>query len=193
MLRIQFSYRFMQEPHPHVIVMSRMKRIKRACTIYLINTFLSGTHFYSIKRSLLNSIGIPCGKDTRVVGPMFLGNVSQVSFGDGVWVGREFKVYGNGSVSIGNNIDIAPDVAFVTGSHEIGDSRRRAGEGLSYQIAVRDGCWIGARSTILGNTTVREGCVIAAGAMVHRSTDADSLYGGVPAKLIRRLDQQENK
>ena len=168
--------------------MSRFKRIKRACTIYLINSFLSGTHFYTIKRKLLNTIGIHCGKETRVVGPLFLGNVSQVSFGDGVWVGREFKVYGNGSVTIGNNIDIAPDVAFVTGSHEISDSSRRAGDGLSYHISVEDGCWIGTRSTILGNTTVKGGCIIAAGAIVNRSTDANSIYGGVPARLIRKLD-----
>ena len=168
--------------------MSKCKRIKRAFIIYLINSFLSGTHFYTIKRRLLNVIGIHCAKETRVVGPLFLGNVSQVSFGDGVWVGREFKVYGNGSVSIGNHIDIAPDVAFVTGSHEISDSRRRAGDGLSYQISVEDGCWIGARSTILGNTTIRRGCVIAAGAIVTQSTDANSVYGGVPARMIRKLD-----
>lgn len=154
----------------------------------MINSFLSGTHFYSIKRKLLNAIGIHCGQKTCVVGPLFLGNVSQVSFGDGVWVGRDFKVYGNGSVLIGNNIDIAPDVAFLTGSHKISDSFRRAGDGLSFQISVEDGCWIGARSTILGNTTIREGCVIAAGAIVNHSTNTNAIYGGVPAKIIRRLD-----
>ena len=66
--------------------MSIFKRFRRACTIWFINSFLCGTHFFAIKRKLLNNTGIHCGKETCVVGPLYLGNVSQVAFGDGVWV-----------------------------------------------------------------------------------------------------------
>ena len=171
--------------------MGRLHRAKRAFCIWIINSFLCGTHFFVWKRRLLLLAGIPCGDNTCLVGPLYLGNVSNVSIGNNVWVGRDFKVYGNGKVVIGNNIDIAPDVSFVTGSHEIGNSTHRAGKGISYSIQVDDGCWLGARATIMGNTTIKEGSIIAAGAVVNQPVGPDAIYGGVPAKEIRRLDREK--
>lgn len=158
--------------------MGRLRRIKRAFCIWIINSFLCGTHLFTCKRRLLMRAGIPCGENTCVVGPLYMGNISNVSFGNNVWVGRGFKVYGNGNVKIGCTIDIAPDVAFVTGSHEIGDHTHRAGKGISYSIQVENGCWIGARATIMGNTTIKEGSIIAAGAVVNQTVGPNAIYGG---------------
>lgn len=168
--------------------MSKLKRFKRSVVIKTINTFLCGTHFFSTKKFLLNTAGIKCGINTRIVGPIYLGNVAQVSFGDNVWVGTKFSVYGNGIVQVENNVDIAPDVSILTGSHEITcDEKHRAGKGISYHIVIREGCWIGARSTIMGNTEIGKGTVIAAAALVNKSVDTNTLSGGIPAKVIRKL------
>lgn len=131
--------------------MSKLGRIKRAVFIGIINKFMCGTHFFTTKRRLLNAAGISTGAGTKIVGPIYLGNVSEVSFGNCVWVGMNFAVYGNGRVDIRDNIDIAPDVSFATGSHEVSNSsKRRAGKGIAYQIIVGSGSWIGTRSTIVG-------------------------------------------
>ena len=76
-------------------------------------------------------------------------------------------MHGNGTVVIGNNCDIAPDVTFLTGGHQIGNAERRAGAGETYQITVGSGVWIGARATILLNTVIG---------------------GGVPARVIKELE-----
>lgn len=62
---------------------------------------------------MLNLSRVHVGEGTFVVGPIYLGNVAQIFFGKNVWVGTNFFVYGNGC------IDIALEVIFVTGSHEI--------------------------------------------------------------------------
>ena len=41
--------------------------------------------------------------------------------------------------------------------------------------------------TILSGVTVGAGAVIAAGAVVTADCEPDALYGGIPAKLLRRL------
>ena len=41
-------------------------------------------------------------------------------------------------MTIGHRCDIAPQVSFITGSHEIGDARRRAGRGNAAPIVVED-------------------------------------------------------
>lgn len=55
-------------------------------------------------------------------------------------------------------------------------------------IEIKDGCWIGANSTILPGTVIEKGCVIAAGSVVKGRCRQDALYAGVPAKVIRELD-----
>ena len=55
-------------------------------------------------------------------------------------------------------------------------------------ITIGAGAWLGAGVTVLGGVTVGAGSVIAAGALVSGDTQPDGVYGGVPARLIRRLD-----
>lgn len=44
--------------------------------------------------------------------------------------------------------------------------------------------WLSCRSVILPGVTIGEGCVIAASAVAAKSTEAFSIYGGVPCKKI---------
>ena len=53
--------------------------------------------------------------------------------------------------------------------------------------------WIGGRSTIVGNTIIGDSCVIAACACVVHDVEANVLVGGVPAKVIRRLDDDTSR
>ena len=160
---------------------------------FLVNRVYAGTeskHFEK-KRRLLNAIGHDIGEGTRIVGPIQC--YEKLTIGKNCWIGKNLILNGNGNVVIGDNCDIAPEVTFLTGGHEIGFHERRAGEGISYSIVVGNGVWIGARSTILGNTKIEDGAVIAACACVNKDVNADTLVGGVPAKMIRKLENGEIK
>ena len=164
------------------------KKLKRKIGLFLINNLFSGTHFFKVKRNLLKMSGISVGKDTKIVGPLHIGTVAELTIGDNSWVGTDLKIYGNGKVYIGNCCDIAPEVAFVTGSHEIETvGNRRAGKGVSYEIYVKDGCWIGCRCSISGNTVIERGCVIGACSYVNKSLLENHICYGVPAKPQRHI------
>lgn len=172
--------------------MSYSKTARKCIVLFLVNKILKGTkqkHF-EIKRRLLNSIGYQIGENTKVVGPIHC--VHPITIGKNCWIGENFTVHGDGKVLIGDNCDLAPDVVFLTGGHEIGDRHRRAGKGQIYSIFIGSGVWIGARSTIGRNVTIADGCVVAACACVMNSVEADTLVGGVPAKVIRRLESETN-
>ena len=53
---------------------------------------------------------------------------------------------------------------------------------------IGNGTWIGGRSTICNNSTVGNGCVVAACACVVHDVPDNTLVGGVPAKVIRNLE-----
>lgn len=168
-------------------VLGRLKRVKRAFLVGTVNHFLCGTHFFGLKRTLLNSAGITIGSNTKVVGPFIVGNSSEVTIGNDCWIGTSFSIHGDGNVTIGNCCDVGPEVSILTGSHEIGSSARRAGAGISFSLRVGNGCWIGAQATLMGNTDVGDGTVVAACALVNHPTAKNVVVGGVPAKTIRGL------
>lgn len=90
-------------------------------------------------------------------------------------------------VVIGDKCNIAMNVTFMNSDHDMADSERRAGMYHPKPIIVGDGCWIGANSLIIPGVTIGNGVVIAAGSVVTKDCESDCLYGGVPAKKIKKL------
>ena len=165
-----------------------LRSLKRRFAMFCVNRLFSGTRFFPAKASLLRFAGHRVGANARIVGPIFC--TGTLWIGEDAWVGRGLTVHGNGTVTIGSRCDIGPDVTFLTGSHAIGPASRRAGAGRTCDIRVGDGTWIGARATILGDTAIGEGSVIAACACVTRDTPKNCLLGGVPAAVIRELPHE---
>ncbi|MGD9753769.1 MAG: acyltransferase [Acidimicrobiia bacterium] len=75
----------------------------------------------------------------------------------------------------------------VTSDHQLGDSYRRAGPLAAEEVTIEDGCWIGARVTVLPGSSIGAGSVVAAGAVVRGALAPNGLYAGVPARLVRPL------
>ena len=91
------------------------------------------------------------------------------------------------NIIIGDNCNLAYGITISTSSHLIGDASRRAGENISQKVIIGKGSWIGARVTVLPGVTIGDGCIIAAGSLVNKDCDANSIYGGVPAQKIKSL------
>jgi len=88
--------------------------------------------------------------------------------GDDTFIGHQVLIVGgDADVNIGAKTDIGPRATIVTGSHRLlVDSDRAAGPGYSSPIAIEDGVWVGAASTILGGVTVGRS-MVTAGAVVQ--------------------------
>ena len=163
-------------------------KILRKFCLFLINTFLSTTKFFKLKKLLLEISGISIGENSKIVGPIKIGTVASLKIGKDCWIGSGLKIYGNGNVVIGDRCDLAPDISFVTGSHEIGDSNRRAGKGISYNIEVSNDCWIGARATIVGNIYINNSAIIGTFSLVNKNVLENTIVAGIPAKVIKVLE-----
>jgi len=150
--------------------------------------------FFFFKCLLLKLGNVNVSDGVSVNGHTWFYGRGKVEIGENSWIGPRCRFYSDQSVtiSIGKNCDVAPEVAFVTGSHEIGVESRRAGVGYCKSIVIEDGCWIGARVTILGGVTIGSGSVVGAGALVNKSVPSNTIVAGVPAKIIRSLDEVDD-
>lgn len=108
--------------------------------------------------------------------------------GQGTFISTECFFDLSDSIYIGKNVHVAMRCTFVTSSHELNNSERRAGKVIHLPIHIEDGCWIGANATILPGVTIGNGTVIAAGAVVISDCAENSLYAGVPARKIKDLN-----
>lgn len=155
-----------------------------------LNSFLPSTRFFGLKRRFLRICGARIGAGVSLNMAVHVLGRGDLMIGEGSWIGVRnlFIIPAGAKIEIGSHCDVAPDVIFECGSHEIGGPTRRAGRGTAASISVGDGCWIGTRALLLGGAVVGQGCVIAAGAVVLPGTyPANSLLAGVPARIVKSL------
>lgn len=92
------------------------------------------------------------------------------------------------TITVGRNVSFGQQVIVLTSSHVIGPPSQRAA-GLRYRpVVIGNGAWLGARCTILPGVTIGDGAIIAAGAVVHHDVPPNTLFAGVPARLVKALD-----
>lgn len=133
-----------------------------------------------------------------------VGQGTIVDFGNNIHIGNNVSInyrcilIACNTITIGNDVLIAPGVQLNTASHPVElenrivqdwDPKSREYRWRTYAkpIVIGDGCWIGANATILAGVTVGEGAVVAAGAVVTEDVAPRTVVGGVPAKFIKNV------
>lgn len=90
-------------------------------------------------------------------------------------------------ITVGRHVGFGHQVMILTETHAVGSPSYRAGTSSTKPVTIGDGCWIGARATILPGVTIGKGAVVAAGAMVTKDVRPNTLVGGVPARELKQL------
>ncbi|WP_202565979.1 DapH/DapD/GlmU-related protein [Agreia sp. COWG] len=111
---------------------------------------------------------------------------SKITFGQSGMINSGCYFENREQITIGARCFFGPQTMIGTSTHEIGDHDQRAGDYVGGPVVIGDGCWIGARATILPGVNIAPGCIIAAGSVVAADTAPDGLYAGVPA--VRKKD-----
>lgn len=131
--------------------------------------------------------GVDVGWANIYPGVTILGTGS-LRIGHNSMINRGCVIDVSADVSIGADVHLGHQVLVVTSTHDlVSDARRRAGPRLDRAVSIGDGAWLGARTTVLPGVVIGAGSVVAAGALVSSDVPPDSLYGGVPARLLRQL------
>ena len=94
-----------------------------------------------------------------------------------------------GKIVIGRGCYVAPNVGLITTNHDINNLDNHV-EGKD--IVIGDKCWIGMNAMILPGVVLGEKTIVGAGAVVtHSFPDGKCIIAGVPAKIIRKIDEDE--
>ena len=91
-------------------------------------------------------------------------------------------------VHIGNDVMIGPNVLVTTVNHPLSPMGRRKHLGVAKPVAIGNDVWIGGNVIILPGVTIGDNVVVAAGAVVTKDVADNCVVGGVPAKVIKTIE-----
>lgn len=134
----------------------------------------------------------------RLVSELFMGNIGEgsrvmspltVVRGNRVKIGRNVVVMNNslfmaaGGITIEDDVMVAANVQLISNNHDLYDHQILTCK----PVRLKRNCWIGAGATILPSITVGENAVVAAGAVVTKDVEDNTVVGGNPAKIIKHI------
>jgi UDP-2-acetamido-3-amino-2,3-dideoxy-glucuronate N-acetyltransferase len=137
---------------------------------------------------LVTLYGCVIGDDTSV-GPF-------VEIQRSVSIGRRCKIQSHSficsGVTIGDDVFVGHGVMFVNDAYPRATNpdgtKQTAADWTLLETHVEQGASLGSNATIMGGVTVGAGAIVGAGAVVTRDVPALAIAVGVPARVVRSLD-----
>ncbi len=126
-----------------------------------------------------------CGKWVNIEKGAHFGD--GLSIGNGSGIGAFSKVPSD--VVIGENVMIGQELLIFTQNHSmsrIDIPMREQGMTPTKPVVIGNDVWIGARVTILPGVHIGDGAVIGAGAVVTKDVPSYEIWGGNPARLLKK-------
>lgn len=116
-----------------------------------------------------------------------------IHLGHDVFINHYAYMMDGADITIGDHVFIGPYCGFYTANHPLTYASRNKGLEKALPITVGNNCWFGANVSVMPGVKIGDGCVIAAGAVVAHDIPDHSLAAGIPAKVIKKIEQEDQK
>ena len=138
-----------------------------------------------IRRIFSELTGRQVDESFRMFPPFYTECGKNIHVGRNVFINFCCHFQDQGGVYIGDDVLIGSNVVMATINHDMDPEKRHLHHLEPIHIGSR--VWIGANATILPGVTVGDGAIIAAGAVVNKDVPANTVVGGVPARVIKSI------
>lgn len=160
---------------------------------------ISVRRFKAKQRALETLIPSAKGKSLGVFSPFYCEYGVNIHVGIGCFINYNCTFLDVSPITLGNGVWVGANVTLATPNHPLIVEERLPQDypdgmhDLEYSapITIKDGCWICSGAVICGGVTIGENSIVAAGAVVTKDIPANSIVAGVPAKVIRQIDEDD--
>ncbi|MBQ7496873.1 MAG: sugar O-acetyltransferase [Selenomonas sp.] len=125
----------------------------------------------------------------RMFPPLYADYGRNIHLGKNVFINSCCHFQDQGGIYIGDHVLIGHNVVLATIDHDLNPFDRH---NHYAPIHICDRVWIGASAVITKGVTIGEGAVVAAGAVVTKDVQPFTVVGGVPAKIIKKIELGKN-
>jgi acetyltransferase-like isoleucine patch superfamily enzyme len=177
-----------------------------------IINFLQRAHWYYLGNNTLLDSRLSMGYNKKNI---YIGDNVRIRFGwrleafpsensesqilikidDGVKAETFLHIGASNGVYIGKNVLIASNVYITDHNHNFENTKipiLKQGIISKGEVHIMENVWIGQNAVILPGVTIGKNSVIAANAVINCDVPDCTIYGGVPAKFIKKIEGAKN-
>jgi maltose O-acetyltransferase len=140
-----------------------------------------------LRRRLLQQLLGSVGEDTAIRPPFYVDYGSNITIGARCFANFGLVALDVTIISIGDDVQIGPNVQLVTPTHPVEPQPRREKWEAAEPITIGDNVWLGGGVIVCPGVSIGENTVVGAGAVVTRDLAADVVAVGNPARVVRRI------
>jgi maltose O-acetyltransferase len=139
------------------------------------------------RRRILGELLGAIGAGTEVRPPLYCDYGWQIRIGDRTFVNFGLVALDVAAITIGDDVQIGPNVQLLTPTHPLDADARRAKWESARPITISSNVWLGGGAIVLPGVSIGENTVVGAGAVVTRDLPDGVLAVGNPARIVREL------
>lgn len=167
------------------------ERIKNKMKIYDYN-LLPPKETEKMDKLIKDILG-KTGENVFVEQPFHCDYGKNIEVGDNFFANYNCTILDVGKVTIGKNVQFAPNVAIYTAGHPIHPDSRNSGYEYGLPVTIGDNVWIGGSVVINPNITIGNNVVIGSGSVVTKNVPDNVIAVGNPCRVIRKITEEDRK
>ena len=159
----------------------------------LVEKLLAWCIIPKFRAAILRSLGAQIGRNVRIYDIRFINlknGFKNLKVGDDVHIGTDCLFDLEGYITIGNGSTLSPRVLILShqdpGSSHNSPLTKKFPPEVGHTI-IGDYCWVGANSTLISGVSIDNGAVVAAGSLINKNVQNNSLVAGVRSRKIKDL------
>lgn len=172
-------------PEIHVFL-NEMSNEARKITFELNNAYHTPEE---VRQILSRLFGRQVDETLRVFPPFYTDFGKNITIGKNVFINACCHFQDQGGITLGDGCLIGHNVVFATLNHGFAPADRASL--YPAPIVLGKNVWVGSNSTLLQGIRIGDNAVIGAGSVVTKDVPANTIVGGVPARILRRIDTEQ--
>ena len=132
-------------------------------------------------------VGVSVDPSFWMLPPFYTDFGKNIRVGKNVFINHCCEFMDRGGITLEDDVLIGPKVNLVTINHPIEPHRRRST--FCAPIVIKRNAWIGVGASVMPGVTIGENAVVAANVVVTKDVAANTIVGGIPAKVIGTFDE----
>jgi acetyltransferase-like isoleucine patch superfamily enzyme len=162
-----------------------IKMAEMAEIVFKLNHTLPNSEEYN--ELIKQLFGDNIGENSTVMAPIAGAAFDHIKIGNNVYINSNSLLMARGGITIEDDVMLAANVQLLSNNHDEYDRQVLTCK----PIHIKKGAWIGAGASILPGVTIGKYAIVGAGAIVTKDVGDYEVAVGVPAKIVKTLDEDK--
>ena len=154
-----------------------------------LNT-MDRSDFDSIRKIICELFG-EIGENSLVNPPFYCDYGTHIEIGKNFFANYNCTMLDAGMIRIGDNVQMAPNVAIYTAGHPVHPATRNTMYEYGIDVTIGDNVWVGGNVVICPGVTIGANSVIGAGSVVTKDVPEWCVAAGNPCRVIRKITEED--